>query len=317
MTFTMCNTITEHNEQDQGFTLIEVVVTIALMLTLSVVGTVSYQSHKENAQQAVLESSANEVLTAVVAEDTIPNGDVENVLTSFNETADGVMVDITAANQNGLMIGAIRCDGGEASAGVSGNYSHLDTTEFQDVTYEWSTDHGNTVSVKNVCGEVVQTSIAQDPRAEQFHYGWYSNITSVWQVRKVTVDDHPLGISTAVESKRVDGGKYPNPESLSMYDIGTPPRQDRPFYVGVWVKSDTPGTAHIHRDHVVDLPANTWKFITSGDRKVGTSSNYSYAIAGVKVSHGTKEEIANATSWTTGAVISFDTPVTEYFDGDM
>lgn len=305
----------QHHES--GFSLLELVVAVSIMLILGVVGFVAYQNYTDNARKASLDTAANDVLTAVIAEDSDPNGNVMEVVERYNDTSQDITVDITAANQNGLMIGAIRCDGGEASAGVSGNYSHLDTTEFQDVTYEWNTDHGHPVSVKKVCGEIVQTSIAQDPRAEQFHYGWYSNITSVWQVRKVTVDDHPLGISTAVESKRVDGGNYPDPDSLSMYDIGTPPRQDHPFYAGVWVKSDTPGTAYIHRDHVVDLPANTWTFVTSGDRKVGASSNYNYAIAGVKVSHGTKEEIVNATSWTTGAVISFDTPVTAYFDGDM
>lgn len=150
-----------------GFSLLELVVAVSIMLILGVVGFVSYQNYTDNARQAALDTSANQVLTAVIAADNAPDGDVETAVARFNEQSDDIMVDITAATSKQLSVEASTCEGGSSVASTSGNYEHLSTTNYMDVEYEWVGESGHSPSVKKVCGEIVQTNITVNPYGTQ------------------------------------------------------------------------------------------------------------------------------------------------------
>lgn len=63
-------TIVKNKRNDDGFSLIELVVAVGILAILSVVGVVAYNGLTKNARKAAVQSAASEVLTGAVAYDT-------------------------------------------------------------------------------------------------------------------------------------------------------------------------------------------------------------------------------------------------------
>lgn len=102
------------NTGEEGFSLIELVVAVGILLILSVVGVVSYSGITNNARQATVDAAAAEVLTAAVAYDsdsdaeTTPekaaetyNNSTKNIKVVANKTGDVITVSATEINDDG------------------------------------------------------------------------------------------------------------------------------------------------------------------------------------------------------------------------
>lgn len=87
------------SENESGFSLIDVVVTVAIIVALSIGGFVAYGGIVDNAKQAAVGSAADQVRTALVVADN--DGDASTthstVITSFNANSTGVKVAETGA----------------------------------------------------------------------------------------------------------------------------------------------------------------------------------------------------------------------------
>lgn len=87
------------SENESGFSLIDVVVTVAIIVALSIGGFVAYGGIVDNAKQAAVGSAADQVRTALVVADN--DGDASTthatVIASFNANASGVSVAETGA----------------------------------------------------------------------------------------------------------------------------------------------------------------------------------------------------------------------------
>lgn len=305
------------NRREHGFSLLELVVAVSIMLILGVVGFVAYQSYTDNARQAALDTSANQVLTAVIAADNAPDGDAPGTVERFNTTSQDITVDIVHADDRSMTVQAMTCDGETGLATVPGQHGHVPTTSFNDVQYSWITENGHPVSVKRLCGEVVAKNHARNPRAAD-GTGWIENIRGVWDTSVVSVDDHPLGIETAIESVFADYNYADEArDSLSLYNVGNLPVGQEEVYFGVWVKTDTPGKVRFKSGiDPIEIPVNEWVFVTTGNQRVSISERHESVVVGLQIRHD-KDLYQEATSWATGAVLSYDAPVTDFFDGDM
>lgn len=117
------------NKED-GFSLLELVVAVSIMLILAVVGFIAYQGLTDNARDAAVDSAANQVLTAAIAADNAPDATPEDVLavaTDYNESSDGVTVSISGSAE-GLIVEAQYDDNPEqhnTSITAPGKYAHI------------------------------------------------------------------------------------------------------------------------------------------------------------------------------------------------
>lgn len=303
-------------DQD-GFSLLELVIAVSIMLILGIVGFVSYQSYTDNARQAAVDTASHDVLTAVVAAVNTHDGNPAEVVAAYNDTSPDIMVDITAANQQGIMVEAMTCHGDIGTAVTAGNYERVETTAFRDITYAWLGEPERSASVKKICDEVVDTNVAPNPHALSGD-GWTRSIPGVWSSNRVAINDHPLGLNRAVQGRLLDPDYYSGNivDSMTIYDIGAIPNTPQEYYMGVWVKTDTPAVAYFASYiEPIELPVNEWVFVTTGNQKIERGDR-EYTLSGFRVRHASNELAAQATSWTTGAVVSYDHPVTAYFDGD-
>lgn len=116
------------NKED-GFSLLELVVAVSIMLILAVVGFIAYQGLTDNAREAAVDSAANQVLTAAIAADNSPGTEqtVDSVVDGYSND-DGITVSYTATggDDGELTIEAEDQNGTTASASAPGNYDHLD-----------------------------------------------------------------------------------------------------------------------------------------------------------------------------------------------
>lgn len=93
-------------KNEQGFTLMEVVITVAVVLILSIGGFMSYQGFQSKARDAAVESAAEQVYTGAAAERmNKPNTDLDAVAASYNATADGITASI-AEGANDICVSA-------------------------------------------------------------------------------------------------------------------------------------------------------------------------------------------------------------------
>ena len=81
-------------KEEGGFSLIDVVVTVAIIVALSVGGFVAYSGIIDNAKNAAVGSAADQVRTALVVADNdgIASTTHDSVITAFNLNSTGVTV---------------------------------------------------------------------------------------------------------------------------------------------------------------------------------------------------------------------------------
>ena len=86
-------------KNEGGFSLIDVVVTVAIIVALSVGGFVTYAGIVDNAKKAAVAGAADQVYTAaVVAEnDSDPLTTPASVVSSYNGSTDDIEVSVTGA----------------------------------------------------------------------------------------------------------------------------------------------------------------------------------------------------------------------------
>lgn len=178
-------------ENQEGFSLIELVVAVGILAILSVVGVVAYSKITENARQTTVEAAAAEVLTGAIAYDS--NGDAykqaetdwmnsaanDSITVSANKDSNGDIC-VKAVNNEHSEANAVKgagtgCDGstnnpgdgGSENGGVitppvvesfSGNVS-VKTTDLEgmgmpetDISVSGTLPEGSTVKVKAVSG---------------------------------------------------------------------------------------------------------------------------------------------------------------------
>lgn len=88
-------------DHDNGFSLLEVVVAVSIMLILAVVGTLGYQGYQDNARDAAVETAAQQVYTAGLANLNSPNGDeLSKVASDYTNSADGITTTITQGEED-------------------------------------------------------------------------------------------------------------------------------------------------------------------------------------------------------------------------
>lgn len=153
----------------EGFSLLELVVAVSIMLILGSVGFVSYQNYTDNARKAAVENASQQVLTAVIAADDSPGDDPLDALISYNKSTDDHRANITTASTEELVITTVDRDGTLGTVSISGNYEHLPVTQFSDpgVTYRWTGEPHYSTSEKLIDGEVVATNLVQNPSFER------------------------------------------------------------------------------------------------------------------------------------------------------
>lgn len=72
-----------------GFSLLELVVAVSIMLILVVVGFILFQNFTDNARQSAVERAASDVFTAAMSADTMPNGTpLSEIEQAYNESSD-------------------------------------------------------------------------------------------------------------------------------------------------------------------------------------------------------------------------------------
>lgn len=74
---------------EDGFSLQEIVIGVAIVLIIAVIGFISFQGMTDNARQAAVERAANDVFTAALTADITPNGrSLQDVETEYNNSSD-------------------------------------------------------------------------------------------------------------------------------------------------------------------------------------------------------------------------------------
>lgn len=88
-------------DHDNGFSLLEVVVAVSIMLILAVVGTLGYQGYQDNARDAAVETAAQQVYTAGQAEQHMPGtSDLDKVASDYTASADGITTTISEGEKD-------------------------------------------------------------------------------------------------------------------------------------------------------------------------------------------------------------------------
>lgn len=84
------------NVKDAGFSMLEAVVVVGVLLALAVSGFIAYGSITENAKRASVESAAASVYTAVLAAEVDGDADTDpaDVKTDYNDSQDAITVDV-------------------------------------------------------------------------------------------------------------------------------------------------------------------------------------------------------------------------------
>lgn len=91
------------NRNEDGFSLIDVVVTVAIIVALSVGGFIAYNGIVGNAQQAAVDGAADQVYTAAMVAYNSGDADadlerkVNDLVSAYNETEDGKARTITVS----------------------------------------------------------------------------------------------------------------------------------------------------------------------------------------------------------------------------
>lgn len=97
------NRVARLKSREEGFSLIDVVVTVAIIVALSVGGFVSYNGIVNNAKQGAVDYAASNVYrSAIVMEnDGEDDTDACTAIDRYNQTSDGIAVSLIVPNGNG------------------------------------------------------------------------------------------------------------------------------------------------------------------------------------------------------------------------
>lgn len=99
----------EASKNEGGFSLIDVVITVAIIVALSVGGFVTYNGIVDNAKQAATSAAADQVFTAVVVASSDGGiGTVAEVVADYNgsntaEENEGIFVTFTDVDTDGIL----------------------------------------------------------------------------------------------------------------------------------------------------------------------------------------------------------------------
>lgn len=110
---------------EKGMTLMDVVITVAIVLALTAVGLIAYSNITKNAKVSAVSSAATQVYSAAFAyeNDSDPETDRETALNEYNDTANGIKVtsttkpatlSVTATNTEDNTITSTRTSAGDA-----------------------------------------------------------------------------------------------------------------------------------------------------------------------------------------------------------
>ena len=92
---------------EDGFSLIELVVAVGILAVLSVVGLIAYSGITENAREQAVNAAASEVYTAVVAYESGDAGkDRETVINEYKASSEKIVVEDTTEEGGELEITA-------------------------------------------------------------------------------------------------------------------------------------------------------------------------------------------------------------------
>lgn len=93
------------NAKDAGFSLIELVVAISIMLILSVGGLLAYTGITKNAKKAAVDAAASDVFTAALAyeNDTDPGTGADDAAEEWKTSAKDDSITVTATAANGKL----------------------------------------------------------------------------------------------------------------------------------------------------------------------------------------------------------------------
>lgn len=127
--------LVEKRDED-GLSLLEIVIAVAIIAIFAVVGIVGFQSLTDNAREAALDSAANQVLTAAIAADNQPGSgaaDVLKVAEDYVDSAENIQITIGGTGE-ALTVEATDPTRGTnsytAEASAPGEYSHITETSY-------------------------------------------------------------------------------------------------------------------------------------------------------------------------------------------
>lgn len=124
--------------EEDGFTLMEVVLTVAIVLILSIGGFLAYNGIQDNARESTAQSVATQLVTGIVAADAteVTTADREaaaaEVIAEYENEA--VEYNITASD-SGIEVKTQHTGGGEPqTASAPGDYGHLTSLNHTGIT---------------------------------------------------------------------------------------------------------------------------------------------------------------------------------------
>lgn len=85
----------EASKNEGGFSLIDVVITVAIIVALSVGGFVTYNGIVDNAKNAAVGAAADQVYTAAVIAENDGGFTLAEVQSNYNDSSSGIAVEIT------------------------------------------------------------------------------------------------------------------------------------------------------------------------------------------------------------------------------
>lgn len=162
--------------REDGFSLLELVLTISIIFILGTTGVVTYQKYTDNARIATTQSAARQVATAVVNADNSPTEDVLETLEKYNSSTHDLTANITAATTDSMTIVTEDRNSTFGKVTVPGDYSHIPVTQYSapGITYEWDdlNNPHNSVSHKLLDGKIIATNLVPNPSFEKgvLHY---------------------------------------------------------------------------------------------------------------------------------------------------
>lgn len=99
--------ILQNKKNEHGFTLMEVVITVAIVLILSIGGFIAYSGFQSNARDAAVESAAQQVYTGASAQRMNDSGaDLEALAAEYNTSAKGITASVEEG-ENDICVTAV------------------------------------------------------------------------------------------------------------------------------------------------------------------------------------------------------------------
>ena len=288
------------NRARSAFTVVELIIVIAVIAILATVTIVAYNGVQQNAHQSALLSDLDNS-AAIMARDLNDNGAYATSVTAADggnglPTNSGTTYQYTVNNSASPPTFCL--------TGTNSNISYYINNNLDTPTKGACPGDG-------VNGVPPITNLSTNPRALSGAGGWTSNNSTIYPVTTgVAVTGQPNGITTAAMSQLAAGQS--NASVLSIYNIDNMGNSTTSRTVGAWVYVSASGyQAYIYAPTptYVALSPNTWTYVQSSSPITGWamvavtkisglagSSDYAYATGSMVVAGSGSYNFADGSS---------------------